>query len=71
MAPTLTPEAETSLRAATEGRKLDHAHPREDVPAQGLPEWEQRLWSLGQHSHGVPLPPDATSREVMYEDTAF
>lgn len=70
MAPTLTPEAETHLLTATEGRGLEPAHRHDSFPVQGSAEWEQRLRSLGQHSHGVPLPPDATSREVLYEDAA-
>ena len=70
MAPTLTPETQTHLRTATDERNSESADIREDFPAQGSAEWEQRLWSLGQSSHGVPLPADATSREVIYEDAA-
>ena len=36
--------------------------------AQGSPEWEKRLWSLGKDSYGPALSLEATSREVIYED---
>ena len=86
MALTLTPETETRLRTAAEGRGLDPAQLHEDllrqalsssetqfqqIPAQGSPEWEKRLWSLGQNFHGSALSLEATSREVIYEDTAL
>ena len=39
--------------------------------AQGTPEWEQRLWSLGKDSYGTALSLEATSREVIYEDASY
>ena len=71
MAPTLTADTETNLRTTTQERSLEPANIREDFPTQGSAEWEKRLWSLGQNFHGAPLPLEATSREVLYEDTAF
>ena len=71
MAPTLTPETETPVRTAVDEHNLDPDQIHEEFPVQGSPEWEQRLWSLGRHSHSDPLSPDATSREVIYEDTAL
>jgi len=69
MAQTLTPETETHLRTAAQERSFGPADLRKEFPVQGSPEWEQRLWSLGRHSHGAPLSLEATSREVIYEDT--
>jgi hypothetical protein len=86
MALTLTLETETRLRTVAEGRGLDPNKLHEDLLrqavtdaeiqspktlVQGSPEWEQKLWSLGKNSHGTALSLEATSREVIYEDTAL
>ena len=39
--------------------------------AQGSPEWEKRVRSLGKSSHGTALYLEATSREVIYEDASY
>jgi hypothetical protein len=86
MALTLTLETETRLRTVAEGRGMDPNKLHEDLLrqavtdaetqspktlVQGSPEWEQKLWSLGKNSHGTALSLEATSREVIYEDTAL
>lgn len=71
MASTVTSDAETNLRTATQERNSETADIRDDSLVQGSAEWEQRLRSLGQRSRSVPLSPDATSREAIYEDAAL